>query len=133
MSEWNQTPRSFFHVFLDSRFSSFFSSDSCFSQVCGSRLRARYHLLPSLPIYLASSLPNPTTRTQLLIKTIPTSEEPDSGAPTASNRRCNSLASSLPIQPQIGGTPTSNPARWHFFSSNPTQQRHPQSSGSLST
>ena len=87
MSEWSQTPRSFFHVFSDSRFSSFFSSDSRFSQVCGSRLHARYRLLPGLPIYLASSLPNPTTRIQLLIKTIPTREEPDSGAPTASNRR----------------------------------------------
>ena len=71
--------------------------------VPGSTLHARYRLLPGLPIYLASSLPNPTTRIQLLIKTIPTREEPDSGAPTASNRRRHSLASSLPIQPQIGG------------------------------
>ena len=59
MSEWNQTPRSFFHVFSDSRFSTFFSSDSRFSQVCGSRLHARYRLRPGLPIYLASSLPIP--------------------------------------------------------------------------
>lgn len=110
-----------------------------------SMLRRRFSLPLShvcLSRFLSS---NPTTRIvwRLLIKTIPTIEEPDSGAPTTSHRRRffsssptrrrRSLASSFPIQPQIGGALISNPTRWHFFSSILNRRHHPQSSGSLFT